>query len=316
MPEEGKLSRSQLTSQVSKTIDALNQLVTLLEQDQTESLPLNWPPELVTTLLSTSQQIVDHSPVLPTPDDQAEFGPEELQGLDHFLPSFNRWQRSWQSILKFMRRLLPASVNGGISDWGLTAVLAGLMVLGLLTSVLFLSWPRPEALPSPSARVALESDGSASEPMPSSPLALPSPIQAEPDNPPVLEAPAEPEVVELAPPEAAALTPEQSLLGVIRQDLVDLTQAYSPGLVVLIQPNFETSHLTLTLGAEWNELSAQRQETWVTQVWQKTQKLSFRQLTILGPDGQLLARSPVVGQEVLIFNLHPLQVGAPDNTVN
>ncbi|BFM40703.1 hypothetical protein [Synechocystis sp. LKSZ1] len=297
MPEEGKLSRLQLTNQLSETIQALNKIVTRLEQDQTASLPPDWPPELVTTLLSTSQQMLDSSQALPPPAEPEEFGPEELQGLDHFLPSFNRWQRGWQSVLGTIRRLLPAPIRGQISDWGLTAILVVLIVSGLLASVLFLSRPVSDVGPASRTPTDLEPRSPASELI----LPSPAPIQSEPDNPPVLEAPAEPEVVELAPPEEAALTPEQSLLGIIRQELFDLTQSYSPSLVVLIQPNFDTSHLTLTLGPAWDELSPQRQATWVKQVWQKTQKLSFRKLTILGPKGQLLARSPVVGQEMLIF---------------
>jgi len=297
MPEEGQLSRLQLTNQLSKTIQALNKILARLEQDQTASLPPDWPPELVTTLLNTSQQMLDSSQPLPPPSEPEEFGPEELQGLDHFLPSFNRWQRGWQAVLGVIRRVLPAPIRHQISDWGLTAILGSLIVLGLLASVFFLARPVPDGGPSPATPTALEPSSPASE------LALPSPapIQPEPDNPPVLEAPAEPEVVELAPPEEAALTPEQSLLGIIRQELVDLTQSYAPSLVVLIQPDFDTRHLTLTLGPAWDELSPQRQESWVTQVWQKTQKLSFRKLTILGPEGQLLARSPVVGPEMLIF---------------
>lgn len=121
--------------------------------------------------------------------------------------------------------------------------------------------------------------------------------------PPVLEAPSPPAPVTVSPLPLAPLTPEQSLLAVIQRELVDLEGLYPPQLMERIEPNFLASRLTLTVGDSWRELSSKQQQTLLDALWQRAQKLSFRRLWIYDLKGDLIARSPVVGQDMVVFNL-------------
>ncbi len=136
---------------------------------------------------------------------------------------------------------------------------------------------------------------------------VPEEIALEPDGtlPPVLEAPTPPQVVNLAPLPVAPLTPEQSLLGVIQRELVDLEGLYPPQLIQRIEPDFLASRLTLTIGDQWQELSEKQQQTSLDALWQRAQKLSFQRLRVYSRDGDLIARSPFVGKDMVIFDNAP-----------
>lgn len=133
-----------------------------------------------------------------------------------------------------------------------------------------------------------------------------SPVE-EPGLPPVLEAPAPPTAIAVDPLPAAPLTPEQGLLAVIQQELMDLEGLYPPQLLQRIEPNFLASRLTVTIGTNWKQLSAKQQQNLLDTLWQRAQKLSFAQLRLYDTDGNLIARSPVVGQEMVVLqSLNPL----------
>ncbi|MFN9176767.1 MAG: hypothetical protein ACK58N_20250 [Synechocystis sp.] len=136
---------------------------------------------------------------------------------------------------------------------------------------------------------------------------------AEGELPPVLEAPAPPTAIAIEPLPEAPLTPEQSLLAVIQQELIDLEGLYPPQLIQRIEPDFLVSRLTLTIGANWQQLSAKQQQTLLDTLWQRAQKLSFAQLRLYAPDGDLIARSPVVGQQMVVLqSAEPLAEQSPD----
>ncbi|AIE73290.1 MULTISPECIES: hypothetical protein [unclassified Synechocystis] len=121
--------------------------------------------------------------------------------------------------------------------------------------------------------------------------------------PTVLEAPSPPAPVAISPLPLAPLTPEQSLLAVIKRELVDLEGLYPAQLMQRIEPNFSASRLTLTVGDPWQELSPKQQQTLLDALWQRAQKLSFQRLWIYDLGGNLIARSPVVGQDMVVFSL-------------
>jgi hypothetical protein len=119
--------------------------------------------------------------------------------------------------------------------------------------------------------------------------------------PPILNAPAPSTAITVAPLPAAPLTPEQSLLAFIQQELADLEGLYSPRLLQRIEPDFPASRLILTIGQNWEQLSSKQQQNLLDSLWQRAQKLSFNQLRLYSPNGHLVARSPVVGQEMVVL---------------
>ncbi len=193
-----------------------------------------------------------------------------------------------------IRKFLPRKVNNNLSDWGLTSFLAILVVIALISSVLLLPINPPE-FPKDIAENLINQLDDTEEFPPD--LSSPDAIA----NPPELVAPEPAQPIELNEPPASPLTPEQSLIGAIQQEVKDLTIQYPDGLILAIAPNFLASQLTVTLSNDWYDLSPQRQDNFADTIWQRSQKLAFRKLNLLGPTGGLLARNPVVGDKVIVL---------------
>ncbi|MFM7439237.1 MAG: hypothetical protein ACKO2V_11645, partial [Snowella sp.] len=179
-------------------------------------------------------------------------------------------------------------------DWGLTSFLAILVVVALISSVLLLPINPPE-FPKDIAENLINQLDETEEFPPD--LSSPDAIA----NPPELVAPEPAQPIELNEPPPLPLTPEQSLIGAIQQEVKDLTLQYPDGLILAIAPNFLASQLTVTLSNDWYDLSPQRQDNFADTIWQRSHKLAFSKFKLLGPTGGLLARNPVVGDRVVVL---------------
>lgn len=290
-PENG-LSQGELVALLENTRQQLESIVTKLNQESLESLPnratvdnLIKSTEAIATFLTPTMipEVPQPSPELATAQEWVE-EPEnepspELEGLDRALPSFNRLESWWDGILGGIRRILPTGISERLSDWGITSILTGLLVTVLLTSVLFLSGPLGKGVNLLSERT-------------------------KPDvsvTPPQLEAPESPQPVEILPPPKPQLTPEQSLIAAIQQEVTDLTSQYPPGLIGSIEANFSASRLMVTMGDQWYELSLNRQTSLGNTILKRSKRLDFRKLELLDSQGNLIARSPVVGNDIIIL---------------
>lgn len=308
MSDGQALSKTEVIAQLQTTIGQLEGIIQTL---QTESAVL--PDRLdLDNLVSTTTQLRQTLSPIPSsnintkvdlivdssPDDfdflESEDEDEEIidavQPIDRLLPSFNRLQSWWDRVLVQIRQWLPKKINEKLTDWGLTSLLTGLVVIALLGSVVLLA--SPSATVDSSTTTEINEADNPPVPQPS----FPEPIAA-PEN---LEAPAEPEPIELAPPPEPPLTPEQSLLGAIQREVDDLTRRYPDGLILAIAPDFDRNHLTLTLADSWYRLTPKRQDTLADGIFKRSQKLTFQKLSLIAGDGTLLARSPVVGQSMII----------------
>ncbi|MBD2576381.1 hypothetical protein [Oscillatoria sp. FACHB-1406] len=119
---------------------------------------------------------------------------------------------------------------------------------------------------------------------------IPAEIAAQPEEPIVVEAPPEP-----------VLTPEQRLIAAIKTQVAQITSQYADGLIQSIQADFIGSRLAVSLKDEWYDLSASRQDRVAQEMWTRSQELDFSKLELTDSEGHLVARSPVVGQEMAIF---------------
>jgi hypothetical protein len=301
MPKQQPSAKTEMIEQLQRSIEQLQTVVDSLQTDSVDRLP---PQNAVDNLVSTSRRLaLSLSPVIPErisptpPSDDSWVTDEEeedVEGLDRLLPTFSKLQNWWDGILAGIRKLLPQKVNNNLSDWGLTSFLAVLVVITLISSVLLLPINPPE-FPKDIAENLINQLDNTEE----FPPALSSPDAIA--NPPELVAPEPAQPIELNEPPALPLTPEQSLIGAIQQEVKDLTIQYPDGLILAIAPNFLASQLTVTLGSDWYDLSPQRQDNFADAIWQRSQKLAFRKLNLLGPTGGLLARNPVVGDKVIVL---------------
>ena len=200
--------------------------------------------------------------------------PTKPKLIDRLLPSFNRVQAFWDATLQKVRSLLPQAWNEKLSDWGLTGAIAGIVVVLLLTTAALL----PET-PTQEAKT------------------LPKPIKA----PPELKAPDKPQPVEALPQPAPELTPEQNLIASIQNQVAEITDQYGKGLITSIQANFPGSRLVVKVTDGWYDLKEPQQNKLADDILGRSKELDFRKLEITDVEGTLLARSPVVGSNMVIL---------------
>lgn len=130
-------------------------------------------------------------------------------------------------------------------------------------------------------------------------------------TPPELSAPAQPEPVEETPllqpePEptptpVVELTPEQTLIAAIENRVAEVSNGFADGLIESIQANFEGSSLTVKVGNDWYNFKSSEQDKLATQMLERARELDFSRLEITNTQGKLLARSPVVGKDMIIL---------------
>ncbi len=194
--------------------------------------------------------------------------------VDWLYPSFETVEKVWDSILATIRSVLPEAWNQKLSDWGLTGAIAAFIVVIMVTAVAL---------------------------TPETPTQLAKEVKPEP-----IPAPAE-----LATPERAdtselessplELTPEQRLIAAIQEQVADITDQYANGLIQSIQANFQGNRLIVTVSDDWYELDEHDQDQLASEIWRRSQDLELSKLEITNSDGSLLARSPVVGSQIVIW---------------
>jgi outer membrane biosynthesis protein TonB len=262
----------------------------------------------------------------------------EAQPLADATPTPNFWQRiqiSWERFLRQLRLFIPSSVSNNLSDPALTGILAGLVIVLVWTgSSLFTgkqteiaTVPPVEEVPAPTTTVTSSPAADIPKAEPSAeitPVPEPTPTE-EPEIEPEIEPTPieEPQAVEPeieptpieepqpAPtPEPTApveLTPEQALIAAIENQVAEISQKtlgdrFPVGLIKSIQANFRTSDLTVKISDDWYALEAKQQNQLAADIFRRSQELDFSYLEIVDAADKLIARSPVVGTEMIIFN--------------
>jgi hypothetical protein len=113
------------------------------------------------------------------------------------------------------------------------------------------------------------------------------------------------------PPQATAVEPAPTLpdFAPAPQEIADIqaqvaaaSSRYATGLIQSAQADFRASQLVVTLGPDWYDLLRSQQDALATDMLQRANDLSFDQLQLQATDGTVLARSPVVGQTMVIVH--------------
>ncbi len=97
------------------------------------------------------------------------------------------------------------------------------------------------------------------------------------------------------------LTPEQNLVATLRDQVVQLSENYQEDIVLSIEPNITNNILIVKITDDWYQLPATEQDDIVADMFTRSQKLEFRKLEIKDRNDNLVARSPVVGQNMIIL---------------
>jgi len=184
----------------------------------------------------------------------------------------------WDGFLRTFRLFLPSSISNNVSDLVLTGIFAVIFLVTIgITTFLF--------IPTSSTQVAIVT--------PSEEVTKPTPIiEPKPKPTPMRE-----------------LTPEESLLVAIEKQFSEISVSVKntkdknivSQLIKPILANFRTSDLTLKISDVWYSLENSQQDKLAADILQRSQELNFTHLKIVDSQEKIIARSPVVGNEMIIF---------------
>ena len=187
----------------------------------------------------------------------------------------NKLQSWWTTILVEICSLLPKNLSQKLSDTASTSVVTTAVVVVCIISVL-------------SAQSPAIADVSLAEQVPTANIA----------TPPEITAPEPPQSVEPIP---MVMTPEEKLIVSVKNRVAEITEQYADGLIQSIQPSLQGRSLTVEVGNDWYNFERSQQDKIVARMLVRAKEFDFNRLEITDPQGTLLARSPVVGNEMVIL---------------
>jgi hypothetical protein len=105
------------------------------------------------------------------------------------------------------------------------------------------------------------------------------------------------------PPEQgdSSISPEQIMVTDIQSQVIAATNRYGEALIQSVQTNFKLGRLVIQLTDAWYQLTPNRQEQLLDDLLDRAQSLRFKKLVIADSDRHLIARSPVIGSEMVIL---------------
>lgn len=179
------------------------------------------------------------------------------------LPALQWLGKQWTAVLPKIRTVLPSSLNK-LPDQALTAIAVAFVLL-----LLFL----PSAL---------------------SPKAAPAVAQSS-ANTEIIDQPNQ------SKPQPARPNPNAKRIARVQNQLVEVTTPYAEDLVQAVQADFARGNLLISVTDRWNDLEASQREQLANELFKRSKKLKFDQLDITDAEGKRLARSPVIGSEMVLL---------------
>jgi len=227
--------------------------------------------------------------------------PADTQKKTHFLSR-------WDGFLRTFRLFLPSNISNNVSDTVLTGIFAVIFVVTIgISTFTFIPKSAGVATVPPVEEVIPPKSVIEPEIIPKSviePEVIPTPVvEPEAIPTPVIE-------TEPTPIPVIELTPEQALLAAIENQFSEISVSVKntkdkniiSQLIKPLQANFRTSDLTVKISDIWYNLEKSQQDKLAAEILQRSQELNFIHLEIVDFQEKIIARSPVVGNEMIIFN--------------
>lgn len=119
--------------------------------------------------------------------------------------------------------------------------------------------------------------------------------------PPELTSPGKPKNLKMVTIKPELLfTPEQNFIAALETKLGELVQDY-PRELIQIQVNFPDNSLLVEVTDNWYELDELRQNSLGNEILQRSRALSFNKLELKDKLGTLIARNPIIGDNIIIL---------------
>ncbi|MBO1347195.1 MAG: hypothetical protein EBE86_007265 [Hormoscilla sp. GUM202] len=247
---------------------------------------------------------------------EAKLPPEDLPRRT---PTSSGW---WNVLLSKIRAVLPKFLNQVLSDFTLilgisvAILILPLWIIILISPTEVVETPTVEA-EKPATEVVESPTVEAEEPPtevvespsveveePATEVAESPSVEAEEPPTEVVESPeipSGPVPVEIVP--APVLMPEENLVAIIQNQVADrIPEAeYAKGLIQSLKADFNNNLLVVQVSYNWYYISPENQNEFAQSMRQLSQELDFYKLEITDTEDTLLARSPVVGPKMVIF---------------
>lgn len=102
------------------------------------------------------------------------------------------------------------------------------------------------------------------------------------------------------------ISPEQAFVEAIQTQLTALTSQYPDNIVQSLQFDLAHDRAIVRLAPVWYALDDVRQNEIVARMWDRARSSNFSKLELQDTEGRSLARSPVVGREMIILQRHQM----------
>ncbi|WP_019506463.1 hypothetical protein [Pleurocapsa sp. PCC 7319] len=99
-------------------------------------------------------------------------------------------------------------------------------------------------------------------------------------------------------------TPEQTLIAALQTRVVELTKDYTEKFVNSIEVDLPKSSLSVEVKDNWYELKDSLQNKLANDILKRSRKFHFDKLELKDSQGTLVARNPVVGDQIIILQSH------------
>ena len=96
-------------------------------------------------------------------------------------------------------------------------------------------------------------------------------------------------------------TPEQSLIAALQTKVVELTKNYTKNFVNSIEVDLPNSSLSVEVKDNWYELKDSLQTKLGNDILKRSRKFHFDKLELKDSQGTLVARNPVIGDQIIIL---------------
>ncbi|MBW4612023.1 MAG: hypothetical protein KME21_01830 [Desmonostoc vinosum HA7617-LM4] len=205
----------------------------------------------------------------------------------------------WGGFLAKVRSFLPANFSAKLSNTALTGIIAGVAVILVWTSATVVTKKPTEVVTLPPVEEVSTPTPTITTPPEAAPIE-PEPQVSQPP-PEVTPTPTPEPTPTPTPTPALELTPEETLIAAIENQVAEISDRITSGLIKSIQANFRTGNLTIKISDDWYTLKDSQQNKLATEILQRSQELDFTHLEIIDSQDNLIARNPVVGSEIIIF---------------
>jgi hypothetical protein len=214
---------------------------------------------------------------------------------------------TWMKGLGLLRQRLPENLARELTDRFMTIAILGLIVVvywffsslgsGKPTVAKQPAMPRPTATPlSQRPMRPLNTQPSPQTAPVIKPTPKPSPVAIASPKPSPAAAPVKPPTTIASKPAIPSLD-----LAAIQTQLSGAIAGLGDNLINSVQAQEATHKLSVALGESWTELNASDQTQVAQNLLEKAQQLKFNKLELRDNSGELVARSPLIGKEVIIL---------------